>query len=590
TSKIQTAADLEAITTKGFRGEALAAISSVSRLELITRRPDDEFGTKVVVEGGKEHPPITIGASGGTTINITDLFFNTPARKKFLKKPATEMGHVLSTITCHALANERVHFTFIHNGRRSLDLPAVSNRPERIRQIFGHAILDEMIPVSLDTPVLSLSGFVSRPTLSRNGAQHIFFFVNDRYVKDRLLHRALMNGYRNLLPAGRFPVAFLFFDINPHEIDINVHPTKQEIKFYREDAVFSATYGAIRQVWDTREDAKQETTQIFESLKKTTPHPYPSLTKTNADGLETAKQVYSPPENQSVKSVSYPIPPPPLPDEREIEPIPPSTEHTQTKSDDPSAMPRQVESDFIRQLNRKELQSADIHASDTIQEKPNVNENGINDLAQVDKRPDELFATKSLEGAGRLVVRGQLLNSYILAEGADGLYVIDQHAAHERILFEEFFLQAANKPLVGQPLLFPMTVDFSPDDAALLEEHEGTFKRLGYDIESFGPKTFVIRAIPIALNMEAAENFIKDLLGEFRREGSADEKRERALHTLACRAAVKFGDPLSREDMEHIIRELERMPRRNVCPHGRPNILFVSDDSLRRLFKRTGFS
>ena len=187
TSKIQNAEDLNRITTKGFRGEALAAISSIARLELKTRPANNEWGTRIEIEGGQEGKPQSVGTAVGTVITIRDLFYNTPARRKFLKKPATEMNHVLSTVTWNALAHENIHFTFSHNNRRTLDLPAVTSRAERIQQLFGKQVLDEMIPITLDTPALSITGFISRPTLTRNGAQQVFFFVNDRYIKDRLL-------------------------------------------------------------------------------------------------------------------------------------------------------------------------------------------------------------------------------------------------------------------------------------------------------------------------------------------------------------------------------------------------------------------
>ncbi|MGC9326936.1 MAG: DNA mismatch repair endonuclease MutL, partial [Candidatus Hinthialibacter sp.] len=299
TSKIQNAGDLEAITTKGFRGEALAAISSVAKFELKTRPHDCEWGTQIVIEGAKEREVSQVGAAIGTAVTISDLFYNTPARRKFLKKPATEMNHVLSTVTWNALAHEDIHFTFAHNGRRSLDLPPVASRAERIQQLFGKDILDQMIPIQLDAPALSISGFISRPTLTRNGAQHIFFFVNDRFIKDRLLHRAMMNGYRNLIHAGRYPVVFIYIEIDPSEIDVNVHPTKQEIKFSREDAVFSAMYGAIRNAWDADYKKDDLLTEDQETVKNTQNEPSVKTSQTSSmDSSEKTPGPQSPPDHQ----------------------------------------------------------------------------------------------------------------------------------------------------------------------------------------------------------------------------------------------------------------------------------------------------
>lgn len=606
TSKIRDSDDLAAIYSRGFRGEALAAIASVSHFELTTRREEDELGVSISVEGGKENPLKPIGAAVGTVVTIKNLFYNTPARKKFLKKPATEQGHVLSTITWNALAHERVHFTFTHNGRTTLDIPAVSNRPERIKQIFGPDIIENLIPVNLDSPVLSISGLISKPTLTRNGAQHIHFFVNDRFIKDRLLHRATMNGYRNLLPTGRYPVVFLFLDIDPSEIDINVHPTKQEIKFSREDAVFSATYGAIRQAWDSREDAKKETQTIFESLKSQkdnqepkkpyTPKSIPASQRpqpTASLDIQKMGSQWLKKEEETTESTTPPQshsntnqPPEPQEDSgmttlprshsHPNQPIEPQEEPgraTLPRSQSDAATSHLPENQSIEQLNRQPLQT----------------QSGLDDLIPSDKKVDDLLTTQSIENATQCRVIGQLMNCYILAETQQGLCLIDQHAAHERLMFEKFLTQSQKASLASQSLLFPITLDFSPGDAVLLEENREVLKKLGFDIEPFGPRTFAVHAIPSSLNNQEAEEFIKDYLGELQHEGSLAEKHERGLHTLACKAAVKFGDPLPQADMEAIIQGLESIPRRNVCPHGRPAVLFISDQNLRKAFKRTGF-
>ncbi|MEW6236890.1 MAG: DNA mismatch repair endonuclease MutL [Candidatus Omnitrophota bacterium] len=598
TSKIRTSDDLASIHTKGFRGEALAAIASVSRFEIKTRRAEDELGSLAQVEGGVERPIKPTGAAAGTSVTVRDLFYNTPARRKFLKKPLTEQGHVLAAITWNALAHENIHFTYAQNGRRTLDLPAAGNRPERIKQLFGKDILENLIPVSLDSPVISVSGLISRPTLTRNGAQHIFFFVNDRYIKDRLLHRAMMNGYRNLLPAGRFPAAFLYFEIDPREIDVNVHPTKQEIKFSREDAVFSAVYGAIRQAWDVREEARKETQTIFDSLKqeKDAPIPAPPRSRFGAQILQMGAE-WMREEDKPEKPIAPPLSRYSEVEKQEEPAAAPETIHPSADTIPPAAVPRrEVETppaiakqespptiaprESLSQLNRKPL-------ADAI-ERPSL-DNALGDLLPQEKKPEDLLIPRSLEEAGVLLVRGQLLNSYILAESADGLYIIDQHAAHERLLFEKYLTRSQNASLASQTLLFPLTMDFSPEDAALVEEHREVFKNLGFDIEPFGPRTFAIHSIPSPLGDQQAEEFIKDFLGEAMREGSLKEKQDRALHTLACKTAVKFGDPLPPEEMQAIVRGLEKIPRRNVCPHGRPAVLFVSDNSLRRAFKRMGF-
>ncbi len=612
TSKIHNASDLDAILTKGFRGEALAAISSVSRLDLKTRPADSEWGTQIISEGGAEKEAQNIGTGIGTSITISDLFFNTPARRKFLKKPATEMNHVLSAVTWNGLAHENIHFTFSHNGRRSIDLPSVSSRAERIQQLFSKKVLDEMIPVSLDNPIISLSGFISRPTLTRNGAQHVFFFVNNRYIKDRLLHRALMNGYRNLIHGGRYPVVFLYLEIDPAEIDVNVHPTKQEIKFAREDAIFSAVYGSIRQAWDVQPQVKKEvvnqvkqeddplieTEQLLKEMDKKAPvYAAPQQPSTNDAEPQTYHEPHSAPEPFKPSVIKQLNREPDIPNESS------PTAQDQGINSEPEVQevkPGGIEvissSTVVEQTAMQQPDSPDeveAPAAPTEDVKPvrseGVTLGAIRDLIEIDKKPDMLFDARSLEDAGELVVLGQLMNNFIMAEGKDGLFIIDQHAAHERLLFEKFHNQSKNAPLASQTLLFPITLDFAPDEVGLVEDITDLLKSLGFIIEPFGGSTFVVRSIPSSLTIEESEQFIKDFLGEVRHEGSSEDYKDKALHTLACRAAVKFGDELSIHEMEGIIQGLQKIPRRNVCPHGRPALLFIAEQTLLRVFKRTGF-
>ena len=559
TSKIHRAEDLNAILTKGFRGEALAAISAVARVEIKTRPAAEDFGTLLVVEGSVEQEPRPVGTPAGTIVTVRDLFFNTPARRKFLKKPATEQSHLLAAVTWNALAHEDIHFTFTHNGRRAMELPPVASRAERVRQIYGKDLLAAMIPVQLDTPAVSISGLISRPTLTRNTTQDIFFFVNDRFVRDRLLHRAMMNGYRNLIPAGRFPAAFLYVEIDPREIDINVHPTKQEIKFSHEDAVFHAMYNAVRQAWDVDQAVKAPAPappSLFTEIRPAAPAPVPSHSASSPAGGSPSIQPPIPAAGTNPSST----------------PVSPATSTTET--------------DPLAALNRRPLTTV----TPPVDNSPATPAgHGLENLPRVEKKPDELFDARPLEESGELQVLGQLKNSYILAQGRDGLYVIDQHAAHERLMFEKFLAQSQNAPLASQALLFPLTIDFSPNEVSGVEENLEHLRTLGFELEAFGPRTYVARAIPTTLEMDQVEASLKDILAELRLEGSAQERKERALQTLACRAAVKFGDPLTFDEMEALVRGLRQIPRRHVCPHGRPAILYVADASLERAFKRTGF-
>ncbi len=256
TSKIETPEDLDSITTKGFRGEALASIAAVSGFDLVTRRAEDADGICVLSDGSDEVTIEEVGAPVGTRVTVGNLFERVPARRKFLKKPATELQHIQNAATWAAAAHETVHFTLEHNGRVLLELPPAPDRLQRIKQMIGGSIVDELVPISLELPSVCLSGFISRPATTRNNGQQIHIFVNDRFIRDRLVHRALMDGYRNMLPPRRYPIVFLFLDMDPRQVDVNVHPTKQEVRFAHESAIFSAVHSAVRNAWETPQKAE----------------------------------------------------------------------------------------------------------------------------------------------------------------------------------------------------------------------------------------------------------------------------------------------------------------------------------------------
>ena len=354
-----------------------------------------------------------------------------------------------------------------------------------------------------DTPVVSITGFISRPTLTRNGAQHIFFFVNDRFIRDKLLHRAMMDGYRNLIPHGRYPVVFLFYEIDPSEIDINVHPTKQEIKFSREDAIFSTTFRAIRQAWDMREQESAGKDQLSsESQEQKAEHSGKSASVTPLPMRPQERETVLPPpplpSTQTGNSLLPPVEPPPHRTQppslaqsgsfsgasHSAVPGSPSTQnptqqepntqqnpsiHREDAQKTPVQMdePAQEARERVENLNRKPLEI--IHRS--LEPADEQEEKGILDLLHSSRKPDELFGVESLEQAGTLTVLAQLMNKYILAESDRGLYIIDQHAAHERLKFEEFLQASERAPLASQSMLFPITLELAPDEVTLIEEN-----------------------------------------------------------------------------------------------------------------------
>ena len=568
TSKISRAEDLEQITTKGFRGEALASIAAVSEFELVTRRPEDASGYRIVSEGGDEASVEEVGSPAGTRVTISHLFGKVPARKKFLKRPATELQHIINIVTWSAFAHEDIHFALSHNERRIFEFPAAPDRLHRIRQTAGNDVVESLVPVSLESPAVCISGFISRPALTRPNGQQVLFFVNDRFVRDRLIHRALMDGYRNMLPPRRYPIAYLFLDLSTQLVDVNVHPTKQEVRFQDERAVFSAVHAAIRNAWedssveldsaDSRSpsDGAPETPGLAPQAPPPGSPPASRHSTRGADGVQTAGALLGTTQR-----------PRPFLDGVDRWHDGTSSQHAQSAAPPPELAP-----------------PAQLSPQPEIN--PIATAAGASDRSLLDG-----VKPTSVDVQGGLQVRGQLLDSYILAESKNGLVIIDQHAAHERIRFEELYAAWKKRQIASQSLLIPITVDVPHAQMELIGEHRQTLLSLGLEVEPFGAETVSIRSLPQGVSLEAGEGLLGDILagltGEPGVDGDGEDARAvQALYTVACRSAVKFGDRLDVDVMQAIVDRLASVPRRDVCPHGRPAVLALNEKDLRRAFDR----
>ncbi len=578
TSKITSADDLERIQTKGFRGEALASIASVSDFELVTRRPEDSSGFRVTSEGGDAVNIEETGTPVGTRVTVKNLFGKVPARKKFLKRPSTELQHVTNTVVWAALAHENIHFALMHNGRTVLELPSVADRWQRLRQHLGEKTVEGLVPVSFEHPELSISGFISRPAFNRNNAQHVMFFVNDRLVRDRLLHRAAMDGYRNMLPNGRYPAVYLFLDVPLDAVDINVHPTKQEVRFAEEQKIFGAVYAAIKSTWEQNVTARAEEetkpdVDSSPSQKSISERPGADVPSQTSFRMEPA-----PPHKADGHAVADRLLKPPVPHR-------PFVKQDRWHDGTPASLPPMGQTS---QIHTQARPPEAAEKTDTIPP-----ESGAPKQETLSSDSDLLkgLAPASVDSQADIQVIGQLLDSYILAQAPNGLIVIDQHAAHERIRFEEVYAQWKKRQVVAQALLIPLTVDLSATEMALSIEHRETLLSFGLDVEPFGSNTVSVRALPQGVEFDAGESLLRDVLnsltGNPAVDGTGEDQRAvHALYTVACRSAIKFGDRLSLEDMQALIKKLRTVPRRDVCPHGRPAILSLKESDLRRAFER----
>jgi DNA mismatch repair protein MutL len=518
TSKLRSADDLFNIHTLGFRGEALASIGSVARLTITSRTADAELGARLRVEGGQVYPTQPIGAPTGTTVQVEDLFYNLPARLKFLKSEATEKRLIDSLVTRYALAYPQVRIHLTQEGHSALHTSGQGDRRQILAALYGADIARQMLEVLSDEEALQVRGFISPTSLTRTHRREMHFFINGRPVQDATLATALLKGYHTLLMAGRFPLAALFLEMPAEMIDVNVHPTKAEVRFRNPDQVFSGLQNAVRRALLAHS-------------------PIPSIQA----------------------SAHWPVNLPTGPGLRRADPAWEMLDELQ-----PAALPPDVP------------QEAKPPAEIDLVVPPS----GAPHTAQ-----------PALPGQRIPLLRlvGQIANAYLVAEGPDGLYLIDQHAAHERVLFERWMAQL-NTGVPAQALLHPEPVELPPHSAHLLSEQIGSLASLGFQVEPFGPNTFLVRAMPALLVGSDPAAALRVLVENFEEdETPLQAEREARLVARVCkRAAVKAGKTLGSEEQRALLLELEACQSPRTCPHGRPTMIHLSVDLLERQFGRRG--
>ncbi|HRI03751.1 MAG TPA: DNA mismatch repair endonuclease MutL [Pyrinomonadaceae bacterium] len=569
TSKIRTLEDLSAIATLGFRGEALASIASVAKVELITKTADDEIATRVNVEGGKLVDVKDAARDTGTTITVSDLFFNTPARRKFMRSEATENYHLTSIATHYALAHPEIAFTMTNNGREVLRVAPARDLRERAFQIFGGGLLESLLPVEGGREyVARVTGFVSAPRERRTTRDGQYFFVNNRFVRDKTIAGGLLEGYRSVLPHGVYPVAFLFLELPLEEIDVNVHPAKTEIRFRRGEAVKDVIAEAIRNALakagitgDARPQFDRYEAEIRQSEAVKIDEPQPEQANIT---FEPSVIRPEPPhsEDRSFSATALSETAPPLSFEREATlPIENS--------------PREIPFSFETLASEPATTGAAGYA-----ELPPVNS------------ADKL--TRSIEvdqvSSAKIQPLGQLHESFIIAVDDEGLLLIDQHVAHERILFDKYRKSETDRPIESQNLLLPETIDLSPAQSEAFQLIENDLETLGFGVMKLSGRTIAIKSIPTDLPASEARNLFAEILDTIENEKKGSPKltlRDDIAASLACKAAVKINMKLTPEKMHWLIDRLLVTSSPTTCPHGRPVILRLSMKDIERGFHRT---
>ena len=513
TSKLQSADDLEHITTFGFRGEALSSIAAVSVFQLRTQC-EGFAGTELNLRGGELESEREVAGARGTRIQIDRLFFNVPARRKFLRADATELAHIVRLITRAALVTPETRFRLEHAGQTLLDTPPAADHAERLAQIFGRERAQRMIRFELESDGLRVHGFAGRPVdgLPRRDSQHVF--VNNRIVTDRVLQHAINAAYGETMPRGRYPALVLFLDADPEIVDVNVHPQKSEVRFSASQQVHETTRQAIR--------SALQGVAVIPELSDLRPDPAGVASPPGGIGDATLAYLQRNRETSSGASTWATAEPGSSPIAR---PATPLIDRARLQDDDSAAMPL-----------------------------------------------------------------GQYLESYIVAQDRKGILLVDQHAAHERVLFEKYLADAEGDAVETQTLMFPQTIELSPDEQAWLLSELDEFQRLGFRIEPFGGTTIRVRAIPAIAGGSEPADLIRELLGQAAAATNATrdtrDLRRRLITTAACHAAIKVNYPLSRPAMQRLLDDLFRVENPSTCPHGRPALFRLSLDEIERAFRR----
>jgi DNA mismatch repair protein MutL len=567
TSKLRTSDDLLSIATLGFRGEALPSIASVARLLLETSIGGEEQGTRVEFAGGKLVGVKPAGLPAGTSVSVADLFYCVPARRKFLKSDTTELGHVASLVTHYALANPDKQFALKTPTQEIVNAPPVATLAERVYQLFGRQALEEMIEIApVSAPIraaitepdlddggrageLTVRGFVSRPEVQRANRNGIYIFVNRRLVRDRLLLHAIHEAYRNILPSDAFPMTLLFVDLPCDEVDVNVHPAKIEVRFRHSQCVHDFARDAIRQ-----------------ALSKARP-----IASFAVPARPTA------PASGGQPGVAAAVAPAPMAPPRAVLPL----------SD---AYPGASEGFALTEAPvQPETQRFAFEAPGAVSPM-GVGEQIEAHSGEAAQAPAQYMeAPASATCLGELRPLGQVNASFIVAVNSEGLWIIDQHVAHERVLFEQHLRSRREGALTGQRLLVPIVVDLTPRQRAILEQISEELSANGFDVTPMGPQSVAIQATPAGVPNSDAERLVAEILDGIEREHQAisiDSLQSQIAASTACHAAIKVNMPLDQTKMEWLLGELAKTESPMSCPHGRPVILRYSLREIERAFKR----
>ncbi|ACL69916.1 DNA mismatch repair endonuclease MutL [Halothermothrix orenii] len=562
TSKITDINDLYSLKSLGFRGEALASIASVSILDIISRTKSQTKAIKMRLKGGKVISKEPCGASVGTDIIVKDLFFNTPARYKYLKTTRNEFKHISNIITREALAYPGVNFTLIHNGRIVLKTPGTGKTLDCIYAIYGKEMAQSLVKIDYEDRYIKVSGYISRPDYYRYNRSYEIFFVNKRAVHNSILNRGVEEAYQGLLPPGAYPVVFLNLKLNPILVDVNVHPTKKEVKFSRDKVIKEVIQNGIN---------------IELSKLDKSPRLKRNINPLNRDDKTKDKSEY-----QKIK-------------------LPEDKEQITNKSSDAGILKNQNPLDsqdsillpskkngFYSKKNSQVSQNKFMDINNKL-EKTEINDNYKKDkhykTDSINIKDNSIKENKNKMDIPIKRVLGQIKNTYIIAEGRDGLYIIDQHNAHERILYQSFIEKYNNSEIVSQPLVVPVNIETTAPEAEVLKSYLPQLEKMGFKLEVFGINSFIVREVPSLIKKRSNKRVVREVIDKLLEHDKAMKPSElinEIISYMSCRGAIKAGEYLDKKEAEQIIEGLFKTDNPYRCPHGRPIIIHITEDDINK--------
>ena len=573
TSKIEKVEDLEQIASLGFRGEALSSIAAVSQVELITKTPSAVSGSRYIIEGGVEHSLEELGAPEGTTFLVRNLFYNTPARSKFLKSDTTEANYIHTLMEQLALSHPEISFKYIQNRQVKLHSSGNYNVKDVIYSVYGRDITKALLEADFENDFMKITGFVGKPEIARGNRSFENYYINGRYVKNNIITKAIENAYKGFLMQHKFPFVSLQIEMEGNDLDVNVHPAKREVRFAREQEVYEAVYDTVRRALTAREMIPKVTIEKPQPEKKEAP----------------------------VKSVAIPEPF----EKKRREQV---YESTVKESPAPYEIHRKKqlfssseENLFEGTLRQKQLEPQESvlkkeepKKEEALTEKPQTeeakNERSKSYIKKQEEQQLELFEEKLLapESRERIRLIGQVFDTYWLAQFGDAFYIIDQHAAHEKVYYERFVKKFRENTVDAQYLTPPMIVTLNLQEESLLKANEDYFRKFGFEIEHFGGKEYCVSAVPSNLYGLSEEELFLEMLDHLAAEGDKDALDIFAsrLATMACKAAVKGNHAMSPAEAEKLLDELLTLDNPYHCPHGRPTVISMTKTELEKKFKR----